>query len=238
MPDRSSLGWQSVMDSRYYLYDVHTSRTFLHAPTLAARLYLVLMRLMARQYVATFRQLESCDVDTDFTAEERWVFAQLARSASDQHPDAHACRLRASLAVLHSNNVAPWETHLELDRYLAKLAHVSAACRIAVDDELALLYSCKVATPAIKARLACLRAVQTGDARAIAAVALETKPPRLGGQPWLKLQQLSASYLEQYGTHLTMLRFKAPSMGSDALVDAKCVELVWNDLILADEESG
>ena len=24
VPDRSSLGWQSVMDSRFYFYDVHT----------------------------------------------------------------------------------------------------------------------------------------------------------------------------------------------------------------------
>ena len=57
------------------------------------------------------------------------MFAQLGRSSKELHPDAHACRLRASLAVLHSNNVILWEVHVELDRYLAKLPHVAAVCR-------------------------------------------------------------------------------------------------------------
>jgi hypothetical protein len=28
--DRASMGWQQVMDTRYYLYPLHTSRSFLH----------------------------------------------------------------------------------------------------------------------------------------------------------------------------------------------------------------
>ena len=78
---------------------------------------------------------------------------------------------------------------MELNSYLAKLPHVSAACRIARDDELALLYACKVASPAIKARLACLRALDaaaistsTSTTTTTASVVLETKPPRFGGQ--------------------------------------------------------
>jgi hypothetical protein len=229
--DRSSMGWQSVMDSRYYMYGVHTSNTFLHAPTLAARLYLCVLFLLTRQYARVFALLEACDVDTDFTAEERWVFAQLARAADDSHPDAHACRLRATLAVLHSDNEQPWQTHVELDQYLAKLAHVSAQCRLAHEDELTVLYHCKVATPALKYRLECLRAAASGAPR----VLLQPKAPRPGGQPWFKLQQLSMRYIEQYGTNVSTLRYKPPA---DPLPSDKVVALVWDDEVLCDEESG
>ena len=53
----------------------------------------------------------------------------LTSDSPDNHPDAHACRLKLNLAVLYSDNKTPWEMHIELDRYLGKLAHVSAECR-------------------------------------------------------------------------------------------------------------
>jgi hypothetical protein len=230
--DRSSMGWQSVMDSRYYMYSVHTSNTFLHAPTLAARLYLCVLFLLSRQYARVFALLEACDIDTDFTSEEKWVFGQLARAADDFHPDAHACRLRATLAVLHSDNEQPWQTHVELDQYLAKLPHVSAQCRLALEDELALLYHCKVATPALKYRLECLRA----EAAGAATVLLQPKAPRAGGQPWFKLQQLSMRYIEQYGVSLTTLRYRPPPQ--EPMASDKVAAMLWDDDLLSDEESG
>ena len=127
------------MDSRYFLYDVHTSLTFLRAPTLAARLYLVLLQLLTRQYASAFQLLDACHVDTAFTAAEKWIFAQFDRANDDKHPDAHAVRLRAALAIAHSDNTLPYELHTEYDEYLSKLPMVSAACRLDVDDEIALL---------------------------------------------------------------------------------------------------
>jgi hypothetical protein len=46
--DRSSVGWQQVMDTRFFLYPVHTSRTFLLPETLSATLYLLLLRFFNR----------------------------------------------------------------------------------------------------------------------------------------------------------------------------------------------
>ena len=112
--DRACMGWQQVMETRYYLYPVHTSRSFLHVHTLAARLYLVLQLLLRRSHRAAARLMGSCHVDTDFTAEEKWVFEQLERSLDDKHPDAHACRLKLSVALMYSNNRTPWENHVEV----------------------------------------------------------------------------------------------------------------------------
>ena len=49
--ERASLAWQGAMETRYFLYTVHTSRTFVHAPTLAARLYLALVRKKSMQFL-------------------------------------------------------------------------------------------------------------------------------------------------------------------------------------------
>lgn len=54
--DRASLGWQQAMETRYYLYPLHISRTFLSPPTLASMLYLILLRLLNRSYT----QVSTC----------------------------------------------------------------------------------------------------------------------------------------------------------------------------------
>ncbi len=69
-------------------------------PTLASLLYLILMRMLNRDYVSAFSLLDLCTVDVAFNAEERWVFDRLVqRTANDGHPDAVACRLKLVLAV-------------------------------------------------------------------------------------------------------------------------------------------
>ena len=56
-----------MQDTRMFAYDVHTSRTFLLPPGLDATLYLILLRVMRRQYAAAFQLAESVVVDVDFT---------------------------------------------------------------------------------------------------------------------------------------------------------------------------
>lgn len=75
--DRASVGWQEVMESRFYLYSVHRSLAALQCQTLASTLYLILTRLMMREYAAAFRLLDTIAVDTAFTAEEEWIFNQV-----------------------------------------------------------------------------------------------------------------------------------------------------------------
>lgn len=75
--DRSSATWQEVMSQRYYSYPIHTSRSFIMQPTLASLLYLILMRMLNRDYVSAFSLLDLCTVDVAFNAEERWIFDRL-----------------------------------------------------------------------------------------------------------------------------------------------------------------
>lgn len=46
------------MDFPYYLYPVHATQAFLQTPSLAASLYLALLRLLLRDYEAAFAELE------------------------------------------------------------------------------------------------------------------------------------------------------------------------------------
>lgn len=50
---------------------------------------------------------ESCVSDTELSPTEAQIFAQLRLLNDDQHPDAHACRLKISLATLASRDKMP-----------------------------------------------------------------------------------------------------------------------------------
>lgn len=233
--DRASLGWQQNMEVRYYVLPIHTSKTFLSPPTLSASLYLILLKLLHRDYAAAFRQIEACSVDTPFTSEEGWVWVQLERTLTDSHPDAHACRLKLTLAVQysqgHSTNKPKWQNHTEMTGYLSKLSHVSAACRLSLEEELEALYLSKTGTPLIKSRLAYLKAAKAESPD----VTLVTDPPRWGGQPWLKLNLQSLDYITQNGSKLARVHYRRPN---GPVADGQCLDLVWSDLMLMDEESG
>jgi hypothetical protein len=75
--DRSSLAWSEVMETRYYLYPVHTTRTFLLTPTLGAAFYLTLLYLMHGEYEYASQLVDTCTVDVSLTREEKWIFDQV-----------------------------------------------------------------------------------------------------------------------------------------------------------------
>ena len=72
-------------------------------------------------------------------------------------------------------------------------------------------------------------------------VTIKADQPRLAGQPWMKLCSYSKEYLDTYATHLTRVHYK-PAVDPQSLIpmltDQKCFELIWEDLLVADEESG
>lgn len=61
---------------------------------------------------------------------------------SDAHPNAHACRCKISLVTIDSPVTCPWKIHKELAKYISKLSHVSATCRLNEDEEKQLLAMC------------------------------------------------------------------------------------------------
>ena len=170
---------------------MHVSLSFLYSTTLASALYLVLLRYLGRQYRAVVQLVDTVASDTDLTPEEAnsLQFMANARNSEDCHPDAHACRLKIALVMLDSPVVLPWDLSGEMSSYVRKLQHVSANCRLAREQELALLSHC-VCDPAdhrydeavhthysvllCKNRRAALRAIGRGEAEC--AIELPARP--------------------------------------------------------------
>eukprot|EP01083_Nonionella_stella_P030773 84290_1 len=140
--NRANFQWLAALDTRYYLYPVHISLSFLHTPTLASALYLMLLRFLYRDYNDVFRLVNSIATDTEFSEEEALIFETFGAANGDAHPNAHACRAKISLVTLDSPVVVPWDLATELGKYTAKLAHVSAPCRLGDAEILQLLEVC------------------------------------------------------------------------------------------------
>ena len=101
--DRGAMGWMSTMDTRYYLYPVHSSFNHLNSGSLASTLYMALIQLLARRYQQAFSWISAASTDTDLTPEEAWIFEQFERTVADRHPEAIAVRLKLSLALMYSD---------------------------------------------------------------------------------------------------------------------------------------
>jgi hypothetical protein len=137
--ERGAGAWMAAQESRFYLYPVHGSHTFMFTPTQASAVYLILLRLLGRQYTEAYSVVQSCEADRKLTGSEEWILQQLANAATDFHPNAAAIRLKLSLVILHSQAPWPWRVQDEYRLYLEKLNNVSAICRLSVDEELYLL---------------------------------------------------------------------------------------------------
>mmetsp|Transcript_2150 Transcript_2150/g.2909 ORF Transcript_2150/g.2909 Transcript_2150/m.2909 type:complete len:4480 (+) Transcript_2150:77-13516(+) len=205
VPDRANSDWQEIMSTRYYLYQVHTSLSFLRTPSLAAALYLCLCRFLARDFSSAAAVVTTCTVDVPFSGEEAWIMGKFDRAADDQHPDAHAVRLKLSLMVAFSDNKVPWEVHQEMNRYLAKLPHVSTTCRLSDDEEISVLRLCKQGSPVLRNRLDFLLVNRSSGV-----VTLKGPSPRWGGQPWRHLNSLNIHHLNSVGQKAKRLHYKRP----------------------------
>ena len=126
------------------MYPVHVSNSFLQAPTLSSALYLVLLRFLHRAYEDVSLLTSSVATDTELTPEESQIFQNLKSTLRDFHPDAHACRVKLSLMVMDSPMICPWNIRFDSAKYLSKLNHVSARCRLSYDQEEQLLEHCEV----------------------------------------------------------------------------------------------
>uniref|UniRef100_A0A6S8D826 ubiquitinyl hydrolase 1 n=1 Tax=Aureoumbra lagunensis TaxID=44058 RepID=A0A6S8D826_9STRA len=131
--------------TRFFLYSIHVSLAFVLPRGLASALYLLLLRLLKRDYSAAFRLCDSVASDVSLSPDELAIFYALAEANDDRAPDAHAVRLKISLVTGDSGHSAPWDLTTEMAKYIAKLDHVSATCRLPASHELRLLESEKIA---------------------------------------------------------------------------------------------
>ena len=107
------------------------------------------------------------------------IFALLSTVNIDFHPDAHAVRLKFSLATMASSMGCPWDPCKQLEAYVRKNRAVSAACRLTPEEELSLLeqYAQESRLPLLFNRLNFLRIlVHAGPQASGAKVPLTTAP--------------------------------------------------------------
>ena len=132
--------WATSVQTRFYIYPIHLSNTFLQTTSTSSAFYLVLLRLMKRDYEGASRVMSSCFTDTAFSKEEKWIMKLVKKTAEDdQHPDAHACRLRLALVCYECGEDVPWNVEDDMSGYTLKYGHVATACRLTVEDEHLLL---------------------------------------------------------------------------------------------------
>ena len=112
-----STSWIEQMSQRYYLYPVHVSMSFLLTKGMNSALYLMVLRLLHRDYNEVFRLADSVATDTSFGVEGKLIFDLFKSARNDWHPDAHACRLKISLAIVDSGHADQvWELTTEVRR--------------------------------------------------------------------------------------------------------------------------
>ena len=137
--DRTDSDFNAALASRYFMYPVHVSSSFLLTKGLHAAMYLLLLRLLHRDYAQVFRLTDSVSSDTALPPEGQVIFKSLANARNDCHPDAHACRLKISLVTMDSGTELPWDLTTEAAKHAVKLDCVAATCCLSEEEELQIL---------------------------------------------------------------------------------------------------
>ena len=139
--NRVNQEWIDSLSQRFYLYPIHVSLSFAMTKGLNSALYLLLLRLLHREYDGAFRLCDSIATDSKLSPEGTQILKAFAFAEDDFHPDSHAVRLKVSLVIIDSGSVLPWDLTIQLAEYIRKLPHVSATCRLPTQEELQLLES-------------------------------------------------------------------------------------------------
>jgi hypothetical protein len=136
--NKADYHWLNSCATRYFLYPVHVSSSFLLAPTLASSLYLLLLRFLAREHTDAFRLAANVGTDAQLSPQERQIFDAFGDvKGSGIHPEAHAVRCKVSLHTLDSPLDYGWYVPTEAALYLCRRSRISATCRLSdVEEEL------------------------------------------------------------------------------------------------------
>eukprot|EP00658_Telonema_sp_P-2_P077144 TRINITY_DN6915_c0_g1_i10.p1 TRINITY_DN6915_c0_g1~~TRINITY_DN6915_c0_g1_i10.p1 ORF type:complete len:1325 (-),score=412.13 TRINITY_DN6915_c0_g1_i10:118-4092(-) len=141
LPQRSQhLQWYQNMDTRYYLYPVHVSLSFLFTPTLAASMYLLLLRYFARQHREAFNLAGTVGTDVQLTSEEREIFTLLLGSARHTSNEL-AVMARVYLYMSDSPVTIMWNPITAVSKLIRILPLVDVDCRLTASEERRLLHN-------------------------------------------------------------------------------------------------
>ena len=107
--DRNHQLWSTTMNTKFYIYHVHVSHTFLLPSSLASTFYLILLYLLQRCYHMAFQLCDTCEVDHALSGEELFVLQQFERTLHDKHPNAHAVRIKLFTVLSQTNHNIQWQ---------------------------------------------------------------------------------------------------------------------------------
>ena len=134
-------GFQGVFGAtKYFLYPIHVSLSFLFTPSLLSALYLMYLRLYHRDHEEAFRLCSSIATDAPLGTSEQAVLS-LIRSCQTTHCDFSAFRLQLLVNLEHptvrcvDHRILPSLAY----NYLEGLNRISMGCRLDHVDELRLL---------------------------------------------------------------------------------------------------
>ena len=226
VPLRTSLGWEEVMEQRLYSFPVHVSKSFLVSSGMGPTLYLLLVRLLQRNYNEAHRLADGVCTDVALRPDEQWIYDQMERSTKDRHPDATACRLQLSIAMVFSPVKPSWELADEVDWYLKLQSHVASTCTLTEQEVETILRRCEQGSPLIKNKMACL--TSSGE------VTLKPPPAMVPGQPWMKMLMASQTYIESNCTRIQRIQCTPPP----SLDDKTLTEFLYSDRMLQDDVGG
>ncbi|KAJ1425171.1 hypothetical protein B484DRAFT_93375, partial [Ochromonadaceae sp. CCMP2298] len=141
---------EATGESRYFLYPVHASGCFMASHSIAATLYLLVLRLMTRHYTEAFRLIESCVCDRAFTAQEAQIFSLIGANRDCLLADAYACRLKLYFVTYGCQDIMPYSFDVseDLHNYINTFSLVSSACRLTADEELFIMHHIPDDSPA------------------------------------------------------------------------------------------
>ena len=139
--NRSDSQWLDKLDTKYYLYPVHVSLSFMFTPTFASALYLLYMRLLYRDYEEVFRIATTIGTDTSLSKEEEQLFKMY--SVDDSHPNILACFIKIGLLMNDGPVNCQWYLPKITAMMLVRQSKVSMSCKLSPKEELRTLAICE-----------------------------------------------------------------------------------------------
>jgi hypothetical protein len=125
-------------EAAYFTYPIHSSGCFMSSRSIASSLYLLVLRLMSRDYRDAFRLIESCVCDSVLTPQEKQIYDVIGTIKDDFHPDVHACRLKLYFVTYGCSDVMPYQFSVEseLVGYVSRIRLISSYCKLSPDEEI------------------------------------------------------------------------------------------------------
>ena len=125
-------------DQTFFLYPIHSSGNFMASRSISATLYLLVLRLMTRNYTEAYRLIESCVCDRTLTSQEQQIYDLISKIPDCLLADLFACRLKLYFVTYGCSEIMPYPFDIEEDilEYITHYKFVSSTCRLTIDEEM------------------------------------------------------------------------------------------------------